>query len=70
MTAKEALYEAARTTLGLIVRGNAKILREARGELRDDVAIADLAILGPDNEGNTWIARKGEIRCTLDVGVR
>ena len=62
MTAKEALYAAALTPLGILVRGNAKRLREARSELRDDMAIADLTILGPDGQDNVWLVRKNEIR--------
>lgn len=59
----DTIYAAAASTFGLIVRGSAKRLRDARSELaRGDPALADLVVLGPDGAGCIWLARKDAIR--------
>lgn len=63
MTPSEALYAAASAQFGLIVRGaSAKALRAARNAMRDDPALAEIAILGPDAEDHIWLVRKDTVR--------
>ena len=64
----EMLYAAASTEFGLVVTGNAKRLRAARSDLRDDVAMVDLAVLGPDERGQIWLVRKDQLRSHLVGG--
>jgi hypothetical protein len=69
MTPSEALYSAARSTFGLIVRGaSAKALRAARSAgVARDPALSEIAILGPDAEDRVWLVRKDVVRTTLHV---
>jgi hypothetical protein len=66
MNEHEALYAASASALGIIVRGSARRLREARAGVRGDLALADLAILGPDSAGEVWIVRKDKISQHLE----
>jgi hypothetical protein len=66
MMPSDALYSAARSAYGIIVRGaSAKALRAARNAIRDDPALSEIAILGPDTEDRVWLVRKDVIRTTL-----
>jgi hypothetical protein len=66
MTPSDALYAAASSAFGLIVRGaSAKALRSARNAIRDDPALAEIAILGPDQSDQVWLVRKDVVRTTL-----
>ena len=65
MNESEILYAAAASAFGLIVRGSAKRLRAARTSLRDDLALLDLVILGPDGDGALWIVKKDAVRAHL-----
>jgi hypothetical protein len=68
MTEGEIIYFAMTTQFGTLVRGSAKKLREARSSLvRDDPALVDLVILGPDLSGTTWVVRKDSLRKHLIV---
>lgn len=68
MKAQDVLYDALRKPLGVIVRGDVKALRRARSEAKGDIAVSDLAILGPDGSGQVWVVRKDAIRGHLVSG--
>ena len=69
MNESEIIYGAMTTPFGLLVRGSAKKLREARSSLvRDDPALVDLVILGPDLAGTIWVVRKDSLRKHLIAG--
>lgn len=62
-TEQDVIYEAARATFGLVVRGDAKRLRAARTSLvASDASLVDLAVLGPDRSGQVWLVRKDALR--------
>lgn len=62
-TEQDMIYEAARATFGLVVRGDAKRLRAARTSLvASDASLVDLAVLGPDKSGQVWLVRKDALR--------
>jgi hypothetical protein len=64
----EALYEALKAPLGLIVLGDWQLLQEAKERLqRDDPSMADLSILGPDLQGQVFLARKWELKKLWDL---
>lgn len=63
----EMLYAAAASEFGLLVHGDAKRFRRARDDLRDDLALMDLAILGPDADGALWLVKRDAIRKHLVV---
>ena len=58
----DALYAAARAPFGLVVRGSVRALRAARTSLAEDIALADLAVLGPDESGGVWLVRRSAVR--------
>lgn len=59
---EEALYAALRARYGLVVRGETAALQKARARLaKDDPAMGDLSILGPDSEGQIWLVRKDKL---------
>lgn len=63
MNEGEIIYGAMTTQFGVLVHGSAKRLREARSALlRDDPALVDLVILGPDLAGTVWVVRKDSLR--------
>ena len=69
MNEGEIIYGAMTTPFGLLVRGSPKKLREARSSLvRDDPALVDLVILGPDLAGTVWVVRKDSLRKHLIAG--
>lgn len=64
MNAAEALYAALCTPLGLVLRaGDGERLRAERSRLlRDDEALRELAVLGPDTSAQIWLVRKDALR--------
>ena len=59
---EEALYAALRAQYGLVVRGDREALTRARARLaRDDHALEDLGVLGPDGNGQLWLVRKNKL---------
>ena len=65
MTEEELLYQALATPLGLVVRADHKRLRRARGRLLvNDPALHELAIIGPDQGGQTYLLRADHARQT------
>jgi hypothetical protein len=63
MMEHEILLKALTSEFGLIVQGSAKALRTARSTMmRDDIAVDDLAVLGPDTSGHVWVVRKSVVR--------
>ena len=64
----DALYAATRAPFGLVVRGSIRALRAARTSLAEDIALADLAVLGPDEAGSVWIVRRSAVRDHLIGG--
>ena len=66
----DMMYLAARSPFGLVVRGNVKALREARSSMREDIALLDLVVLGPDGSGLVWLIRKDKIRGEVTAGAR
>ena len=61
MNEQDAIYAAATSDFGLVVRGDARALRKTRTALRDP-GLVDLAILGPDSRGEIWLVRKDRLR--------
>ena len=74
MTNQDALYAAAASQFGLIVRGSAQELRSVLNKLvRTDAGLIDLTVLGPDNGGLVWLVRQGAChvaQATEDRGQR
>ena len=65
MTEEELLYQALATPLGLVVRADVKRLRRARQRVFvNDPAIHELAIIGPDASGQTYLLRSDHARQT------
>jgi hypothetical protein len=65
MTEEELLYQALSTPLGLVVRADHKRLRRARSRcLERDPALHELAIIGPDASGQTYLLRTDRARST------
>ncbi len=65
MTEEELLYQALATPLGLVVRADVKRLRRARQRcLENDPALHELAIIGPDASGQTYVLRADHARQT------
>ena len=65
MTEEELLYQALATPLGLVVRADVKRLRRARQQvLVNDPAIHELANIGPDASGQTYLLRSDHARQT------
>lgn len=66
MSEEELLYEALKRPLGLVARANKDRLLKAKARLaKSDPAIMDLAILGPDRNGQLYIVRSVEARKAL-----
>jgi hypothetical protein len=60
---EEVLYEALRSPLGLIVRGSKQALQKARAKLaQNDPAISELALIGPDPQGQLYLLRTDQAR--------
>ena len=58
----EVLYAALSAPFGLVVRGDLAALQRARSRLlRDDPALGDLSVLGPDGNGQLWLVRKDKL---------
>jgi hypothetical protein len=58
----EALYAALRARWGLVVRGDLQALQREKARLaKDDPALGDLTLLGPDPEGRLWLVRKDRL---------
>ena len=58
----EVLYAALRAPFGLVVRGDLAALQRTRARLlRDDSALSDLSVLGPDERGQLWLVRKDKL---------
>jgi|HubBroStandDraft_1064217.scaffolds.fasta_scaffold151794_3 hypothetical protein len=68
MSESELLYAAASAKFGIIVTGSVKRFRDARSALRDDIALSDLAILGPDERGQLWLVKRSAMRDHLITG--
>jgi hypothetical protein len=63
MHEEEVLYEALRAPLGLIVRGSKQAIQKARNALaKSDPAISELALIGPDPQGQLYILRTDQAR--------
>lgn len=61
-TAAEALYAALAGRYGLVVRGDLAALQKARARLvKEDDAMAQVSVLGPDPEGRLWLVRKDKL---------
>jgi len=68
MTEEELLYQALATPLGLVVRADHKRLRRARQRvLVNDPAIHELAIIGPDQSGQTYVLRADHARAAKEA---
>jgi hypothetical protein len=58
----EALYAALRARYGLVVRGGREALSREKARLaREDPALNDLTLLGPDENGQIWLVRKDRL---------
>jgi hypothetical protein len=58
----EALYAALRAKYGLVVRGDLQALQRERARLaKEDPALGDLTLLGPDENGQLWLVRKDRL---------
>jgi hypothetical protein len=58
----ETLYAALRARYGLVVRGDLQALQRERARLaKDDPALGDLSMLGPDENGQIWLVRKDRL---------
>lgn len=61
-TPEEALYAALSARFGLLVRGDLAALQRARTRLcKDDEAMSQVSVLGPDPEGRLWLVRKDKL---------
>lgn len=61
-TPEEALYAALAARWGLLVRGDLAALQKARIRLaKEDEAMAQVSVLGPDPEGRLWLVRKDKL---------
>jgi hypothetical protein len=58
----EALYAALSARYGLVVRGDLQALQRARQKFaKDDEALQQLSVLGPDTEGRLWLVRRAKL---------
>lgn len=64
MSPADTLYAALRAPLGLVLRaGDGEKLRTERTRLaREDEALRELAVLGPDQHAQVWLVRKNKLR--------
>jgi len=61
-SSEEALYAALSARYGLVVRASLGDLQKARARLtREDDAMAQISVLGPDPEGQIWLVRKDKL---------
>lgn len=61
-TPEEALYAALAGRYGLVVRGDLAGLQKARARLvKEDEAMSQISLLGPDPEGRLWLVRKDKL---------
>ena len=63
MHEEEVLYEALRSPLGLVVKGSKQALQKAKAALaKNDAAISELALIGPDASGQLYVLRTDRAR--------
>ncbi len=63
MHEEELLYEALQSPLGLVVKGSKMAFSRAKTKLaQSDLAISELALIGPDPAGNLYILRTDQAR--------
>ena len=59
---EETLYAALGARYGLCIRGSLQDLQRARARLvREDDAMTQISVLGPDPEGRIWLVRKDKL---------
>jgi hypothetical protein len=58
----DALYAALSARFGLVVRGDLQAFTKARAALaKEDSAVAQISVLGPDENGQLWLVRKDKL---------
>jgi hypothetical protein len=58
----EAIYAALSARYGIVVRGDLSAFTRERARLaKEDSAVAQLSVLGPDENGQLWLVRKDKL---------